>query len=171
MAERRQAATAYVGLGANLGRREETLRAALAELGRRPGVRVVRASAFRETEPVGGPPGQPCYLNAAAELLTTLEPEELLTVLQQVEDAFGRTRQVRWGPRTLDLDLLLYGDEVIVDRKLRVPHPELVVRRFVLAPLAELCPERVVPGTGLSVAALLARAPRDDVTAVGLYPV
>jgi 2-amino-4-hydroxy-6-hydroxymethyldihydropteridine diphosphokinase len=155
MAKRRHAATAYVGLGANLGRREETLRAALAELGRRPGVRVVRASAFRETEPVGGPPGQPCYLNAAAELLTTLEPEELLTVLQQVEDAFGRTRQVRWGPRTLDLDLLLYEDRVIDTPALQVPHARMHERRFVLEPLCEVAPEAVHPVLGKTVRQML----------------
>jgi 2-amino-4-hydroxy-6-hydroxymethyldihydropteridine diphosphokinase len=87
------------------------------------------------------------------------------------ENAAGRRRgSQRWSARTLDLDLLLYGDQMILDRRLWVPHPELAVRRFVLAPLAELCPDRVVPGLGRTVAELLALAPHDEVVAVGLYP-
>jgi 2-amino-4-hydroxy-6-hydroxymethyldihydropteridine diphosphokinase len=161
---------AYVGVGSNLGDRWAHLATAATFLRRSPRVALVRASRVYDTAPIGPP--QPRYLNAVLELETELPPRALHAVLQMAENAAGRRRVGgRWTARTLDLDLLLYGDEVIVDRKLRVPHPELVVRRFVLAPLAELCPERVVPGTGLSVAALLARAPRDDVTAVGLYPV
>lgn len=130
---------------------------------------VLRASRVYDTAPIGPP--QPRYLNAVLELETELTPRALHAVLRMAENAAGRRRAgERWGPRTLDLDLLLYGDEIVVQRALRVPHPELTVRRFVLAPLAELCPERIVPGTARTVADLLARAPRDDVASVGLYP-
>ncbi len=130
---------------------------------------VLRASRVYDTAPVGPP--QPRYLNAVLELETELPPRALHAVLRMAENAAGRRRTgERWGPRTLDLDLLLYGDEIVVTRTLRVPHAELTVRRFVLVPLAELCPERIVPGTARSVAELLALAPVDDVVAVGLYP-
>ncbi len=161
---------AYVGVGSNLGDRWANLALAASFLRRSPRVAVLRASRVYDTAPVGPP--QPRYLNAVLELETELPPRALHGVMQMAENAAGRRRTgERWGPRTLDLDLLLYGDEVIVNRKLRVPHPELSVRRFVLAPLAELCPELVVPGIARSVADLLSRAPPEDVLAVGLYPV
>ena len=133
---------AYVGLGANLGDREETIRAAVAQL---PGV--VAVSPLRETDPVGVT-DQPRFLNGVAAVETELAPRELLDVLLAVERRLGRERRERWGPRTIDLDLLLYGDEVIDEDGLTVPHPRLHERRFVLEPLADLAPKLVVPGQG-----------------------
>ena len=139
---------AYVGLGANLGDREETIRAAVGALGAEDGVEVVAVSTLRETEPVGVGE-QPPYLNGAAELETALTAPELLDRLLAVERRFGRVRiPGEHGPRTLDLDLLLYGDEVLDEPGLTVPHPRLHERRFVLEPLAELAPALVVPGRG-----------------------
>jgi 2-amino-4-hydroxy-6-hydroxymethyldihydropteridine diphosphokinase len=133
---------AYVGLGANLGDREGTIRAAVADL---PGV--VAVSTLRETDPVGIT-DQPRFLNGVAVLETELAPRELLDVLLAVERRLGRERGRRWGPRTIDLDLLLYGDEVIDETGLTIPHPRLHERRFVLEPLADLAPKLVVPGHG-----------------------
>jgi 2-amino-4-hydroxy-6-hydroxymethyldihydropteridine diphosphokinase len=133
---------AYVGLGANLGDREATIRAAVAEL---PGI--VGVSTLRETDPVGVI-DQPHFLNGVAALETELSPRELLDVLLTVERHLGRERRERWGPRTIDLDLLLYGDELIGEDGLTVPHPHLHERRFVLEPLAEIAPKLVIPGRG-----------------------
>jgi 2-amino-4-hydroxy-6-hydroxymethyldihydropteridine diphosphokinase len=147
---------AYVGLGANLGDRAAMLRAAFEHLGREPGVEVTGVSAFRETEPVGIS-DQPRFLNAAARLETALSARELLDRLLAIEGRLGRTRTgPRFGPRTIDLDLLLYGDEVIDEPGLTVPHPRLHERPFALEPLAELDPEVVVPGRG-ALAAIVAR--------------
>jgi 2-amino-4-hydroxy-6-hydroxymethyldihydropteridine diphosphokinase len=139
---------AYVGLGANLGDRERMLRAAVDALAAEEGIEVVSVSTLRETEPVGVGE-QPRFLNGAAELETTLTARELLDRLLAVEQRFGRVRiPGEHGPRTLDLDLLLYGDEVNDEPGLTVPHPRLHERRFVLEPLAELAPGLVVPGRG-----------------------
>jgi 2-amino-4-hydroxy-6-hydroxymethyldihydropteridine diphosphokinase len=139
---------AYVGLGANLGDREDTIRAAVAALGEEEGVEVVAVSTLRDTEPVGVGE-QPRYLNGVAALETTLAARELLDRLLAVEQRFGRVRiPGEHGPRTLDLDLLLYGDEAIEEPGLTVPHPRLHERRFVLEPLGELAPGLVVPGRG-----------------------
>jgi 2-amino-4-hydroxy-6-hydroxymethyldihydropteridine diphosphokinase len=135
---------AFVGLGANLGDREATIRAALNALAEEDGIEVVAMSMLRETEPVGVGP-QPLFLNGAAELETTLSARELLDRLLATEQRFGRVRVPgEHGPRTLDLDLLLYGDEQIDEPGLTVPHPRLREREFVLEPLAELGAE--VPG-------------------------
>ena len=148
---------AYVGLGANLGDRERTLREAVDALGAGEGIEVVAVSTLRETEPVGVGP-QPRFLNGAAALDTTLESRELLDRLLDVEQRFGRVRVPgEHGPRTLDLDLLLYGDARIDEPGLTVPHPRLRERRFVLEPLAELAPGLVIPGLG-RVESLLAQA-------------
>jgi 2-amino-4-hydroxy-6-hydroxymethyldihydropteridine diphosphokinase len=146
----------YVGLGSNLGDREGTLRRAVAELGSESGVAVLRVSRFRETDPVGYL-DQPRFVNAVAELETNLPPRTVLDRLLEVERRLGRQRQEgpRYGPRAIDLDLLLYGDTVLDEPGLRVPHPRLHERRFVLEPLAELDSGLVVPGRG-PVSALLA---------------
>jgi 2-amino-4-hydroxy-6-hydroxymethyldihydropteridine diphosphokinase len=140
---------AYVGLGANLGDRERTLRAAVEALGAEPGIEVVGVSRFRDTEPVGVL-DQPRFLNGATALETELPPRELLERLLEVERRFGRDRGAErpQGPRTLDLDLLLYGAETIDEPGLVVPHPRLHERRFALEPLAELAPGLAVPGRG-----------------------
>ena len=133
---------AYVGLGSNLGDREATIRAAVAAL---PGVLAV--SELRETAPVGFTE-QPAFLNGAVALETDLSARELLERLVAVERELGRERRERWGPRTIDLDLLLFGAETVDEPGLTVPHPRLHERRFALEPLAELDPELVVPGRG-----------------------
>jgi 2-amino-4-hydroxy-6-hydroxymethyldihydropteridine diphosphokinase len=150
--------TAYIGLGANVGETAETLRRALEMLAKREGITVWRISQFVKTAPVGGPDDQPPYLNAAAELHTTLTPEELLAVLHEIEAALGRNRnnELRWGPRTCDLDILLYGNEDIDQPDLRIPHPRMHERKFVLEPLAQIAPDAVHPTREKSVAQLLA---------------
>jgi 2-amino-4-hydroxy-6-hydroxymethyldihydropteridine diphosphokinase len=140
---------AYVGLGANIGPRHETLAAALELLGRETGLTIQAVSTLRETEPVGYT-DQPRFLNGAVVLETELTPRELLDRLLAIERSLGRTRGEgpRFGPRTIDLDLLVYGDERIDEAGLTVPHPRLAERRFALEPLAELDPELEVPGLG-----------------------
>jgi 2-amino-4-hydroxy-6-hydroxymethyldihydropteridine diphosphokinase len=133
---------AYVGLGSNLGDRETTIRAAIAAL-----EGVVAVSELRETDPVGVTE-QPAFLNGAVAVETELSPRELLASLLAVERELGRERSERWGPRTIDLDLLLYGTETVDEPGLTVPHPHLHERRFALEPLVELDPELVVPGRG-----------------------
>ena len=148
---------AFVALGSNLGDREANLRGALAELGRTPALEVVAVSTLIDTEPVGYL-DQPRFLNGVAALETELGARGLLELLLAVERSFGREREgvPVQGPRTLDLDLLLYGGLEIDEPGLRVPHPRLHERLFVLEPLAELAPGLEVPGRGL-VQALLAR--------------
>ncbi len=148
---------AYVGLGSNLGDREGTLRAAVGRLRNLPEIRVLRVSTLRNTEPVGYV-DQPRFLNGVVELETGLSASRLLEALLGLEQAFGRNRGAvpPQGPRTLDLDLLLYGQDVIDEPGLKVPHPRLHERRFVLEPLAELDPALEVPGKG-SVQTLLSK--------------
>ncbi len=143
-----KATLAYVGIGSNLGDREATIARALELLDDPPALRLVRVATLRETAPVGNV-DQPPFLNSVAALRTTLGPRELLDRLLAIEQALGRVRTgERWGPRTLDLDLLLYGDAVIDEPGLAVPHPRLHERRFVLEPLHELAPDLHVPGRG-----------------------
>jgi 2-amino-4-hydroxy-6-hydroxymethyldihydropteridine diphosphokinase len=150
-------ARAYVGLGSNLGDREALLRAALDALAAEPGVEVVAVSTLRETEPVGYL-DQPPFLNGVAVLETGLRPRALLDLLLAVEAGLGRDRAAvpAQGPRTVDLDLLLYDDARIREESLQIPHPRLHERAFVLEPLAEVAPGLEVPGRG-TVEALLAR--------------
>jgi 2-amino-4-hydroxy-6-hydroxymethyldihydropteridine diphosphokinase len=139
---------AYVGLGANLGDREATLERAVELLEQRPGVEVVAVSSFRETDPVGYL-DQPRFLNGAVAIETSLAPADLLDELLAVEQELGRVREgPRYGPRTVDLDLLLVDGVVLDEPGLTVPHPRLHERAFALEPLAELDPALVVPGRG-----------------------
>jgi len=138
---------AYVGLGANLGDREATISRAV-ELLDNDAVRVLAVSSLRETDPVGYV-DQPRFLNGAAAVETELGPRALLDRLLEIERELGRTREgSRYGPRTIDLDLLVYGDEVVDEPGLTVPHPRLQERRFALEPLADLDPDLVIPGAG-----------------------
>lgn len=126
---------AFLGLGSNLGDRRGHLRRAVAAL-----PDVVAVSGVYETDPVGGPPGQGAYLNAVVELETDLSPRDLLELAQRLERDAGRVRTERWGPRTLDVDVLVVGDLVVDEPDLRVPHPRLGERAFVLVPLSDLAP-------------------------------
>jgi 2-amino-4-hydroxy-6-hydroxymethyldihydropteridine diphosphokinase len=160
---------AWIGVGSNLGDRWANLAAAARGLRGEPRAALVRASRVWDTPPLGPP--QPRYLNAVLEVEAAGTAEALLAALQRIERGALRSRRgARWVARTLDLDLLLFGDEVIRRPGLVVPHPGIASRRFVLSPLAELCPERRVPGTGATVAELLAQVPADDSAPVGLYP-
>jgi 2-amino-4-hydroxy-6-hydroxymethyldihydropteridine diphosphokinase len=147
--------TAFVGLGANLGEPQAQVRRAIAALGELPRTRLVRASSLYRSAPVGVG-DQPDFVNAVAELDTALSARELLDELLAVEQRFGRERPSPGAPRTLDLDLLLYGERHIADPGLVVPHPRMHERAFVLVPLAEIAPHAVVPAQG-PVSALLAR--------------
>jgi 2-amino-4-hydroxy-6-hydroxymethyldihydropteridine diphosphokinase len=144
-------ATALIALGSNLGDRQRKLDDAVAQLGNTPNVVVLATSRWRETKPVGGPEGQAAFLNGAALLGTSLTPQQLHAVLQQIETAAGRTREGRWAPRTLDLDLLLYDDQVIDTPELTVPHPRMAFRRFVLERAAEIGPDMRHPTIGWTI--------------------
>jgi len=150
-------ATAYVALGANLGAPAATVEAAFAALAGLPQTSVAATSALYRTAPVGYA-DQPEFINAAARLETALEPEALLDALLGIEQAFGRVRAERNGPRTLDLDVLLYADRVLATPRLTLPHPRLHLRAFVLYPLADLAPDLVIPGRGTLAAWLPAVA-------------
>ncbi|MFN4071139.1 MAG: 2-amino-4-hydroxy-6-hydroxymethyldihydropteridine diphosphokinase [Thermus caldifontis] len=152
---------AYVGLGSNLGDRAGYLLKALSLLSRLEKTHLLRLSPVYETEPVGPP--QPLYLNLVAEVETGLSPRAFLEGLLTVEQSLGRERKERWGPRTIDLDLLLYGDWVLEEEGLEVPHPRLHQRAFVLVPLADLIPEGLHPVLGRTFAELLASLDRKGV--------
>ena len=146
---------AYIGLGSNLGDRGRILQSALDALHEREGIQLVAASRWIETEPEG-PPGQDRYLNGAATILTSLSPRELLGALLEIETAHGRDRSTerRWGPRRLDLDLLMYEDRIIDEPDLVIPHPRLHQRTFVLTPLAQIAPAAVHPVLGETIETL-----------------
>ena len=153
---------AVLALGSNLGARAETLAEAVADLVDRPDVRLLDVSPVVQTKAVGGPAGQPDFLNMVIIIETTLGPYELLEHCHAVEAKHHRTREVRWGPRTLDVDLIVVGDRRADEDDLKLPHPRAGERAFVLAPWADLEPDAEIPGVGL-VAELLEKAGRDGV--------
>lgn len=146
---------AFVALGANLGNPPQQLADACQQMAALPGTTLLGCSRYYRSVPIG-PAGQPDYCNAVAAIETELAPEPLLAALQAIETAAGRSRGERWAARTLDLDLLLHGDTVMNTVQLRLPHPEMHRRNFVLLPLAELAPELIIPGHG-SLSSLLAQ--------------
>jgi len=146
--------TAYVGLGGNLGDRQAYLDKAIEALQDRSDIEVTQVSSYYETDPVGGPPGQGLYLNAVIEVQTDLPAEELLQILLDIERGLGRVRRERHGPRTIDLDLLLYGNVVLDESGLVVPHPAMHERGFVLEPFAEIAPDAVHPVLGKTIGEL-----------------
>ena len=147
----------YIGLGSNLADPAEKLRSALDAIKLIPDTRLVGSSPFYTSAPVG-PGEQPDYVNAVAELETSLPAESLLDALQAIENEHGRERKVRWGARTLDLDILLFGDTVTSTDRLSVPHPRIPERNFVLVPLADLAPELIMPD-GTTLQTLLRQCP------------
>lgn len=157
------AVTAYLGLGANLGDREKNIRAALAALAAINGITIAKISSLLENPAVGGPPNSPPYLNAAAEIKTTLGSHALLHHALEIEKRLGRTRVEKWEPRLIDIDLLLFGDQIISSQELVIPHPLMHERRFVLAPLAEIAPQAVHPVLQMTIAGLLEDLDRDPV--------
>ncbi|QIZ71168.1 2-amino-4-hydroxy-6-hydroxymethyldihydropteridine diphosphokinase [Oxynema aestuarii] len=141
-----------IALGSNLGDCRHTLESALKTLAETPGIKEVKPSSWYRTAPVGPP--QPDYLNGCATCQVQLEPEALLDRLLAIETQYGRTRGERWGPRTLDLDLLLFGDRISQSDRLQIPHPRLRERAFVLVPLAEIAPDWLDPVSGKAIAEL-----------------
>jgi 2-amino-4-hydroxy-6-hydroxymethyldihydropteridine diphosphokinase len=150
----RYMACVYLGFGSNLGDRKKHILTAMGLLHRTDGVSIVTHSSLFETEPEGET-DQPMFLNAAAEVETELSPRELLELIRKVEKRIGRTPTYRWGPREIDIDILLYDDLVIDEEGLTVPHPRMHERAFVLAPLFEIAPNAVHPVLGKTVVGLL----------------
>lgn len=148
---------AYLGLGSNLGDRLDLLGRARERLAALPGVTLQASSRLYRSHPVGGPPGQPDYYNAVLQLTTTLAPERLLEQALAIELELGRVRTERWGARCIDIDLLLHGEQVIDSAALKLPHPRLAERGFVLAPLCDLAPELRHPQLGMTLQQLYAR--------------
>ena len=146
---------AFLGLGGNLESPLERFRQARQHLATHPQIGLLSSSPLYRTPPVGGPQGQPDYLNAVLEIETSLSAELLLQICQQLETAAGRTRDVHWGPRTLDIDLLLFGELICTDRRLTLPHPRLHHRHFVLLPLNDLAPQLQHPLLQTTVRQLL----------------
>ena len=136
--------TAFLGLGSNIGDRKANLARAVAMLAAHPQIEVVDVSSIHETEPVGYTK-QPDFLNAVARVETTLRPRELLDVILAIEAEMGRERTIRWGPRVIDIDILLFDGEQVDEPGLQIPHPRMMERQFVLEPLAEIAPDLVLP--------------------------
>lgn len=150
----------HIGLGSNLGDREQHLLLAAQALSRIDAVSVLRHSGLFDSAPVG--PEQPRYLNAVVEVECELPPERLLAILKQIEVDLGRTPGERWGPRPIDLDILLWGTTIVASPKLQVPHLHLHQRRFALEPLSELVPDAMHPVLGVTIRQLLERVPAQD---------
>ena len=151
--------TAYLGLGRNLGNRLAFLRGGRNILADSPAIELVQASGVYETEAVGGPPDNPFFLNAVLEIRTSLEPRQLLEACLAAENEFGRSRPVRWAPRTLDVDILFYADLVLAEEDLIIPHPRLQERAFVLVPLQEIAPDLRHPLLDQTITDLAAVSP------------
>jgi len=149
----------YIGLGSNLGRRKKNIAAALNALQAARDIEVETVSPLYETEPVGGPDDQDLFINAAARLRTSLAPHRLLAVCLNVEETLGRKRAIRWGPRTIDIDILLFDDQIIDDEALTIPHPDMHRRRFVLEPLGDIAADITHPVLGQSIRQLLDACP------------
>jgi 2-amino-4-hydroxy-6-hydroxymethyldihydropteridine diphosphokinase len=147
--------TAHIGIGANIGDRARNIRTAVEQLGQLDGVKVTAISSLLENPAVGGPANSPPFLNAAAAVETELTAQELLAAMLSIEQGLGRYRREKWEPRPIDLDLLLFGNQIIDDQNLNVPHPLMDQRRFVLQPLAEIAPAAVHPLLNRSIAELL----------------
>jgi 2-amino-4-hydroxy-6-hydroxymethyldihydropteridine diphosphokinase len=147
--------TVYIALGSNLGDRAANIESAIAKLRQTSGIEVICVSSSLENPAVGGPEDSPPFLNAAAEIRTTVAAHALLKRLLEIERELGRTRRDKWEPRVIDLDLLLYGDQILSSQELIVPHPLMHERRFVLEPLAEIAPNAVHPALQMSIAGLL----------------
>lgn len=146
---------AYIGLGSNLGLREKNITAALNALQTTKEIEVVAVSSLYETEAIGGPEDQPNYINAVAHVKTLLKPERLWAVCRNIEESLGRKRMIRWGPRTIDLDILCYDQEIRADPELILPHPMMHERRFVMEPLVEVAPDLMHPVLGRTARAIL----------------
>jgi 2-amino-4-hydroxy-6-hydroxymethyldihydropteridine diphosphokinase len=160
-------AYSLLALGSNLGDRSGTLRRALTELSHLSATRLLARSSVHETTPVGGPAGQGAFLNAAALVRTALSPVDLLQELRQIETALGRQRAEQWAARSIDLDVLLYDDAVIAAADLRIPHPRMAYRRFVLEPAAEIAGPMLHPESGWTIDGLLSHLGRaENVVAV-----
>lgn len=128
----------YIGIGSNLGDRQKNIKTAIKKIKELKDTRLIKVSTFSETKPVGGPPAQGNYLNGALKIKTLLSPKALLKNLKKIEQELGRTKTVRYGPRTIDLDILLYSDKIISTKELTIPHPRMFEREFVLKPLLEI---------------------------------
>jgi 2-amino-4-hydroxy-6-hydroxymethyldihydropteridine diphosphokinase len=139
---------AYIGLGSNLDSPRQHISTAIKALGEIQSTRTLNVSSLYKSKPVG-PQDQGDYINAVAQIETELEPLMLLDSLQAIENTHGRVRNERWGPRTLDLDILMFGNEIIQNDRLTIPHPEMLNRSFVLIPLAEIDADCVIPGKGM----------------------
>jgi 2-amino-4-hydroxy-6-hydroxymethyldihydropteridine diphosphokinase len=153
---------AYLGLGSNLGNRLAFLRGGRDSLMSHTGIQLCSAAGIYETEPLGGPADSPRFLNTVLGIETTLTPRALLEACMSVENEFGRTRSMIWAPRTLDIDILLYADQVVDEPDLQIPHPGLHQRTFVLAPLAEIAPELMHPVLRRTVYELLTSRDHDN---------